>query len=767
MRSLPLAFIYVMWLRRLASMCSSGAPPRAVTAPTRPWGGVHDRLAHGNEWPTTSSRRQAVGSGADKAALLQKAEALGIIDRLAAEVKGFVLPQQGTPAPKTPPARDTMPTRSPGQPPGTPRGGAPRDAPGIALSVTRLESHGRAGSSRGADGGLLPTGKPRPRGGNTLVLGDPEADGVPREDCRYLVVKFATGRAMLSYVANAAAEGERVAFHVSFQGMHGWSPAFQAGSVVPMDWEVWVPLPGGRGSTASDLMDCKEPVLVVALALALDTTAEGSSEGSPPASPGTAIGMTDLLGVGRLDWRDVLASRPNARVSSSLTLRLPSLVTGAGDVSSHLVAGILDASLSVAPSLFDSVPASQLSSSRHAEAEGAAISAASLFLRAKEWWAAAVRDHPHLAHRAVPLLAPGDDGYHRPAFSYIRAVSPSHVAPSPAQALRMCSLLRTRRDALPTEAAAATWACTEAVVTSGQASPRERAALLCGMLLGLGMDAWVVVGEGLDGPAWWCVSFAAGGREPTFWDPERGNRYPPALVRCPGGTPYRAVHSVLSPGSVRVSLQVAPGMLAGEETEVTVAGLVAGAPAVDAVVWDLDDRRAWLAFSPQGPSGLPDAPPLPRARLSEREEEARLEERMRREVTSFRARAGAPAVEWDPRLAALLLQQVSKYEAEAVAGRPLVGAGDFEDASRRLLGADEELHGVPINVFSLSGSRAAEALLSSAGALLGDKRGVRRYALRASVTGYAGSLASAWVLLAVVKRKAGAPVGARKRGSGR
>lgn len=232
------------------------------------------------------------------------------------------------------------------------------------------------------------------------------------------------------------------------------------------------------------------------------------------------------------------------------------------------------------------------------EAEEAARQSAALFVRAKSWWQRFVTGGPGFARRTVPLMTPGDDGRHRHVACYLRVLAPSLTVPSPAHALRLCALLSDRPDALPVSGAAPAWACPEAVLSSGQASPRERAALLCGLLLGLGMDARLACGDGVRGEAFWVVTVAPGARTPSFWDPCSGTRFPPALVRCPGGTPFRSVSAVVGPDMLWGCVQTraaAPDPM-DPEAELVEAEVLGTLPHVHDLSWDFGDPSSWLPF---------------------------------------------------------------------------------------------------------------------------------------------------------------------------
>lgn len=197
----------------------------------------------------------------------------------------------------------------------------------------------------------------------------------------------------------------------------------------------------------------------------------------------------------------------------------------------------------------------------------------------------------------VPLVAPGDDGIFRPTCALLQAVAPSAAVPSPDHALRVCSLLRDR--APPVPGFTDRWVRAEVVLAAGVASPVERAALLCGFLLGFGLDAFVAVGDAVDGPDYWCLTRDGEGGV-AVWDARRGVRYPSAATARPGATPFRCVHAVIGPGALYVNGQgsaESPRDAAGVAEALAV---LTQRPLLHETGFDLEDPRLWRKYAAEG-----------------------------------------------------------------------------------------------------------------------------------------------------------------------
>ena len=66
------------------------------------------------------------------------------------------------------------------------------------------------------------------------------------------------------------------------------------------------------------------------------------------------------------------------------------------------------------------------------------------------------------------------------------------------------------------------WCSLHTVLASGTATKEEMALLLAGLLLGFGLDAWVVVGRLLDGSGHMWVLTRGPLASPSFWEPSTG-----------------------------------------------------------------------------------------------------------------------------------------------------------------------------------------------------------------------------------------------------
>lgn len=177
---------------------------------------------------------------------------------------------------------------------------------------------------------------------------------------------------------------------------------------------------------------------------------------------------------------------------------------------------------------------------------------------------------PHSRVPALPqVLARAEDGSQHPSCSFVRPLQLGRAVPTPLHAARLVALLRRRDDDAESlsaavlgpgsESAAAAaaqsecWCCLHTVLASRSASAEEQALLLCGLLLGFGLDAYVAVGRakamaaarggggggagaGAGHGAIWVVTRGAFA-ETTHWDPGSGQRFSSLeAAACPFAT---------------------------------------------------------------------------------------------------------------------------------------------------------------------------------------------------------------------------------------
>ena len=117
-----------------------------------------------------------------------------------------------------------------------------------------------------------------------------------------------------------------------------------------------------------------------------------------------------------------------------------------------------------------------------------------LYLTVKSWWSKIIKQYPHVNGRVIKILTEDEIGCHRSVCSLICPIPPPREMTSPRHAARFVSLIPFKRDAGVTGGRVETWRSTHAILSRRQGDVEDHALLLCSMLLGWGLDAWVALG---------------------------------------------------------------------------------------------------------------------------------------------------------------------------------------------------------------------------------------------------------------------------------
>lgn len=166
-----------------------------------------------------------------------------------------------------------------------------------------------------------------------------------------------------------------------------------------------------------------------------------------------------------------------------------------------------------------------------------------LYRHARSWWSRVRRMHPHIESRNIRILAEDECGSHRFACCMLSPVTPPRELLSPRFAARFVSLVPLRTDPGLRGGRSDGWRSAFATICRMQGSTEDHALLLCSLLLGWGLDAWVAMGvatepaddEDEDAPAKespcsWVVTFEHDADRPafptvTFWDAVNGTQF--------------------------------------------------------------------------------------------------------------------------------------------------------------------------------------------------------------------------------------------------
>lgn len=115
----------------------------------------------------------------------------------------------------------------------------------------------------------------------------------------------------------------------------------------------------------------------------------------------------------------------------------------------------------------------------------------------------------------------------KPVTSYISPLYKIKGIDSPYHAARFVSLIPLRRQEKPGGEKLELWQRFHTFLSGGYGDYEDHANLLCSLLLGFGLDAYVIIGASSDGPHNWVLTRIINGRKIkcTFWESLTGQRY--------------------------------------------------------------------------------------------------------------------------------------------------------------------------------------------------------------------------------------------------
>ncbi|XP_034071721.1 centrosomal protein of 76 kDa isoform X2 [Gymnodraco acuticeps] len=347
----------------------------------------------------------------------------------------------------------------------------------------------------------------------------------------------------------------------------------------------------------------------------LEIHREGTGEGSKMADGTTMLSLCDpvhlvliktdtssetmLVSSYFLDWRVVLCS-PNGKTCFAVELM------GVGS-ECKVPAGVLTVGLELYPPLTDTLSADIISTQQSLERQRTAEKERLFLVYAKQWWREFLQIRPSNQSKMVKIFAQDENTVNRPVCSYVHVLRAGRLLESPRQAARFVSLLaHEKAPVVGGGDKQEQWCTLMAFLCRGKGDCEDHATLLCSLLLGFGLDAYVCVGTKAKGtPHTWVLTRSTDGSI-TFWESLTAHRYvhraidpdaPPLAPQPKPTSPYRTVGCVFNHYTFRANCQPSD--------------------AVELCVFDFQNQSRWKAMSQEAlksvcaPGSTTSLPPLP------------------------------------------------------------------------------------------------------------------------------------------------------------
>lgn len=499
-----------------------------------------------------------------------------------------------------------------------------------------------------------------------------------------------------------------------------------------LEGPFYFPLPLGSASDADAAASAGEQLLRSRSPLhllLLESRSDGSDE----------LVVSSLL----VEWRKVLQLG-----RCTLSIELP----GVGP-QSKLPIGCIEMRLQLVPPAGQSVPPlmseldvqQQLKAERTVEVEAERR----FFAYARAWWDDYLSLRPSHRGRAVKLFALSELGVQRPVTCFVQPMRADRMLDSPQQAAHFVSLLGFERS-LPV-GGTDVWNSCHAMLCRRAGEAEEHALLLCSLLLGFGLDAYVCIGTDLHGPHVWVMTrggddtypaLAGAGRSVTFWEPSSGARYQHVGGGGHASTyasgrgaaaepPYRTLSCVFSHERFYANAQ--------PDESLGVASLQLDEP----ILWKPMDTSLLRALTP-----LPAATLTPAQFDGRPATERAVETELRRLIEQHRAALGLGTA-WDASLEYICAPALFSYEMEPLSGRT-VGAPEFQAAVRRAVPVGHTFKGFPTHFTHTRASAMLSSLIRTEPSLeiMQSRAPQVQLALRLRIFPYPDGVVSAWLMLA-------------------
>ncbi|KAM9199463.1 centrosomal protein of 76 kDa [Mergus octosetaceus] len=452
------------------------------------------------------------------------------------------------------------------------------------------------------------------------------------------------------------------------------------------------------------------------------------------------FGETTLVASHFLEWRSVLAAE-NGITNIAVEL------LGVGSESKVSV-GVLNIRLEMYPQLSKTLSPEITNTQFTLERQKTAEKERLFLVYAKQWWREYLQIRPTHNTRLVKIFAQDENGVNRPVCSYVRPLRAGRLLDTPRQAARFVSVLGYERAPVIGGGGGKQeqWCTLLAFICRNKGDCEDHANLLCSLLLGYGLEAFVCVGTKAKGvPHTWVMTCGTDGTI-TFWESVTGHRYihrpvnpdDPPLVEQPKPLyPYRTIGCVFNHHKFFGNCQPTD--------------------AVEVCVFDLHDESKWKPMSgeaiksvcsPGAASSVPPFPPLCASAIDAAVTSNEIELQLRLLVSEHRKDLGLSTV-WDDHLSYLLSPALAAYELERTTS---ISAGneEFQDAVRRAVPDGHTFKGFPIHFVYRNARRAFATCLRSpfCEEIICCRGDQVRLAVRVRVFTYPESACAVWIMFA-------------------
>eukprot|EP00696_Hemimastix_kukwesjijk_P014993 gnl/Hemi2/3085_TR1090_c0_g1_i1.p1 gnl/Hemi2/3085_TR1090_c0_g1~~gnl/Hemi2/3085_TR1090_c0_g1_i1.p1 ORF type:complete len:641 (+),score=176.65 gnl/Hemi2/3085_TR1090_c0_g1_i1:145-2067(+) len=548
-----------------------------------------------------------------------------------------------------------------------------------------------------------------------------DAPPTPAGNRRYLYLRVLGGKSFVDHLQERDPNLRTLTLHVHYKNQRLQSkpvacavePAFEDAFMIDLQPDVAIPV---------DLKTLLQDTCPIHLVV----------------SQADAEGVRIILGTHSLEWRHVL-------MTGKLSVMVELL--GAG----QSIVGLLELRVDLCPTPNESYTADEIQVQVKND-RLRSIEAERFFLNyARSWWNEYLQVRELHKNRLVKIFGTSETGVNRCVCTFVRPLSAGRLLDSPAQAARFVSLLPYEKEEVVGGGRKEIFNTTHTFLCKGRGDCEDHAILLCGLLLGFSLDAYVCVGlaqlnnRSLAEDFLWVMTRSnTGDNKVTFWDPLSGLRYEHnKAVTVQPRHKFKNIYCIFNHKT----------FVANNQPDDAILGCS----------FDLENDTQWKAMRPDHIATLTPVVevPLRAPTFSIFTLEESLEASLQDLISTYR-RELRPlqqlTTNWDAQLSYLLTPAIASYEMERVHGTP-TGTQEFQQSIKRAVPDGHTFKGFPIQFSHHNPQRMFSALLNSpTGAeLLRTSGDYVRFGLRVKIYAYPEEAKAVWVMVAVKYRSVMAP----------
>lgn len=448
---------------------------------------------------------------------------------------------------------------------------------------------------------------------------------------------------------------------------------------------------------------------------------------------GTSGIASTLLSVHAVDWRSIL-SQPSSSQKVSCQLM------GVGS-EQQVPVGLLDIEVTVIPNLEEILPHSTVSEFLEGTKKRFGERRRLFIAYARQWWQEFTEMAASHSSRPVKIFAMDEWGQNRFVCEFIRKLEVGRALRSPEEAARWISLIPAPSPyQLPTGCSKPWYTHSTALVS--QLEVENKCILLCSILLGFGLDAYVCVGTRKGGASHFWIMTRGPYTAITFWETVTGCRYVHKIGQKPVHE-YETVGCVFNDSHFYASCQASN--------------------VIGYCTFLLEDTNSWKKMSSSAISSVIDKTlcylPLNLSTIDGNKRSSDLEVQLKILIIEHRSDSGL-STKFDEHLSYVLMPALWSYERKMIYGSVSQDVGSPEHFSAALMHTVPEgytFKAFPLHFIHNSPRRAFSSILSSGiGREIVECRGDSvTLAVRVITVSYPEDISVTWLMVACSFRPVG------------